>query len=159
MPTCRSGLLRGPYMPERIAMMKQCWGESVKWPGASSLLSVTVCLWRLQRGSRPVIAPRAQPPAERPGLEWLIHWLAALPPPVTLSSFPAFSVDFCTLPRSSHLQPFFTAAILCSWFSSVLYFTWKWASFFQTIASKCYVTFNASLFNRFRLESGECKMS
>lgn len=78
--TCRSSLVSGIWVKEKMAVSRQCWGESVRRPGASSFLSVAVCLWRLQRGSRPVISPRAQAPAERPGLEWLIHWLAALPP-------------------------------------------------------------------------------
>lgn len=112
--TCRSSLVSGTWVNEKMAVLRQCWGESVRRPGASSFLSVAVCLWRLQRGSRPVISPRAQPPAERPGLEWLIHWVAALPLSIIHSSFTSpFSFDFapchaapiCSHFCSSHFVP------------------------------------------------------
>lgn len=104
--TCRSSLVSGAWVKEKMAVPRQCWGESARRPGASSFLSVAVCLWRLRRGSRPVISPRAQPPAERPGLEWLIHWLAALPLSIIHSSFTSpFSLGFApchTAPICSH---------------------------------------------------------
>lgn len=107
--TCRSSLVSGTWVKEKMAVLRKCLGESVRRPGASSSLSFTVCLWRLRHGSRPVISPRAQPPAERPGLEWLIHWLAALPLSIIHSSFT--SPFFFSLHCATQIP---SAAIFCS---------------------------------------------